>query len=95
MYIFNLNYGTKVFSDALHDDAISAIAFDKTRGQLYTGSWDCSVKGWASKSGSVDMTTEEPLFESTNQISCLHLSSDGNILLYGDIEGKGLYKKRC
>mmetsp|Transcript_8685 Transcript_8685/g.7636 ORF Transcript_8685/g.7636 Transcript_8685/m.7636 type:complete len:136 (-) Transcript_8685:102-509(-) len=87
LYIFNMNYGTKVFGESLHDDAISSILFDKHKSILYTGSWDCSVKSWSYKGGSIDTTTEEPIFESTAQISCLHMSSDGNLLLYGDIEG--------
>lgn len=46
-----MNYGTKVFGESLHDDAISSILFDNHKSILYTGSWDCSVKSWSYKGG--------------------------------------------
>ena len=31
IYIYNLNYGNKIYSDQAHGDAISSLVFDSTR----------------------------------------------------------------
>jgi len=87
LYIFNLNYGTKVFSEPLHEDAISYITFDPIKSTLYTTSWDCTVRSWGYKSGQIDTNYSQIIAETNSQISKMKLSSDGNLLLYGDLEG--------
>jgi len=87
VYIFNLNYGTRVFSESLHNDAISQIVYDPNRSVFCTGSWDCSVKAWGYKGGQIDTSSEDLLAEMNSQISKMTMSSDGNLLLFGDIEG--------
>jgi len=82
-----LNYGTKVFSEPLHEDAISYITFDQNKSTLYTTSWDCTVRSWGYKGGQIDTNYSQIIAETNSQISKMKLSSDGNLLLYGDLEG--------
>jgi hypothetical protein len=54
---------------------------------LYTGSWDSSVKAFSCKNGNLDLNSEAILIESSNQITKIKVSNDGNYLASGDSEG--------
>ena len=44
LYIFNLNYGSKIKVISAHNESISSIIYLNNSNILLTASWDCTVK---------------------------------------------------
>jgi len=87
IYIYNLNYGNKIYSDQAHGDAISSLVFDSTKNIIYSASWDCTLKKWQFRNGNIDKNSEDLVAENNCQITKVNISKDGNLLGYGDEEG--------
>lgn len=89
LYIFNLNYGSSIAKIAAHEDAISSMVYMRSKDQLVTASWDCTVRFWQLTEGrATDDLFYERMIEHDNLISALTVSEPKNILLFGDSEGQ-------
>jgi len=51
LYVFNLNYGSKVKILSAHNESVSSLCFFPTSSILFSASWDCTVKSYLCEDG--------------------------------------------
>ena len=46
IYLFNVNYGSKIKTINAHNDSISDLVYLKKKQLLISSSWDCTLRGF-------------------------------------------------
>lgn len=59
LYVFNLNYGSKVKVISIHNESISSICYLSACSTLFTASWDCTVRSLQVYDGVIDEDSED------------------------------------
>ncbi len=59
LYIFNLNYGSKIKIINAHNESISSVVYLKFKCVLLTASWDCTVKSFDCEDGIINEASED------------------------------------
>ncbi|EGR33579.1 neutral sphingomyelinase activation associated factor, putative [Ichthyophthirius multifiliis] len=87
LYIFNLNYGSKIKIIKAHNESISSIGYLKSKCVLLTASWDCTVKSFDCEDGIINETSEDLFWDHDSQITNLAINQQEIYVAVGDVDG--------
>ncbi|KAL4472641.1 hypothetical protein ABPG74_018590 [Tetrahymena malaccensis] len=87
LYIFNLNYGSKVKVLSIHNESISSLSYFSSLNTLFTASWDCTVKQFVCEDGQLDEDSEDIFWDHDSQITHISGNKEETLLGVGDVDG--------